>query len=118
MKIDEVEKKFNVLARRSPKKNIFIVAMESDTNDGDYIESTSEYDIDDFEKILPILQDICSGKFTSYGDCKRDNYQVPEELEDDLYALLPSSEYGAHDLSIVKITFYDEDSNAYDITLK
>jgi len=117
MKIEEIENKFNVSAKKSSKTNIFVIKTESDTNDGDYIESTSEYDIEDFERILPVLQAISSGEFNSYGDCKRDNYEVSEELEDELYDLLPRSEYGAHDLSITEIVFYDENSILYTINI-
>jgi hypothetical protein len=115
---NEFEEKFNIKLKKNSKKNIVSITLEIDENDGDYNEKTSELDIPTFEKLLPVLKAIKSRKFNSIGDNKRDDYIVPEDLEDDWNDIEPSVEYGGHDLCILDLVFYNENGEAFDIKLK
>jgi hypothetical protein len=114
---NEFENKFGVKSEGFMQRDVILITIEMDENDGDYNEKTSELSLEDFEMILPVLKEIESGKFNSIGDCKRDNYEVPVEVEDLWNEICPYGEYGGHDLCIIDLKFIDENGASYIIKL-
>ena len=100
-------------------KNLFQVAFELDTNDGDYIYSTSVLTVEEFIEAYPLLEAVNDGTLSGIGEyCSdRSSYIIPEELEDIAYDLFPRGEYGGHNLDITSLQYFDADGILFDVQL-
>lgn len=105
------------LTKLGKRTDEFEIHLEMDMNDGDYVRSCNSMSKEDFIALYPILVAIKNGEYTSTGECKRDDYEVPDDLEDLWFNYIPSSEYGGHNLEITRLTYFDEDGVEYGVSL-
>lgn len=105
-------------------RELYVVDVCCDANDGDYMRETLEFDKEGFEEdelFLLVLSYVSqyTGKFspensyTSYGHHVGDNYDFPwlEEYLSDCGVLIYAGmcDYSCHSVSSVSITYYNED---------
>lgn len=103
----------------STRKSVFIVNVESDENDGDYLYQTTEIDEKDFVSWLPAIKML--NQIDGWGDCISSRHpcpQIPEELEEMLYDLIPTdSEGSCHSVKLQSIEYVDADGKYFDVTI-
>jgi hypothetical protein len=114
---NEFENKFDVKCENFIEKNVILITIKMDENNGYHREKSSKLSIKEFKLILPVLKSIDSNEFESVGDYKIDDYEVPFEVEDLWDKICPYNEYGGSDLCITDLKFIDENSVSYIIKL-
>lgn len=91
------------------KRNVFIVIIKADSNDGDYVTNTDKFNKEDFEEYgLDALVDL------------KENYGGLHELSDyhnDYDLSIPYNGYDGfcHTLTELKIQYIDEDGVTWDV---
>ena len=98
--------------------NIYHITIEGDTNDGDYVNTTTYYTPEEFTQYLTLLLHIEEGRLDGTGEhSDRNSIKLTSEEEDLLYDIAPSSEYGVHSLTITYIQYFDISGKHYDVDL-
>jgi len=101
-------KKYKLIKSKN-KEKIFTVTIEADSNDGDYITATSDYNELEFEEIVDEL--IRLKKY--YGD----SHQFEDFYNTEYNIDIPYSEYGrCHTLSSIEI-YCIENGQYYEVEL-
>ena len=98
--------------------NTFIIHTSADSNDGDYIYSTTYYDINEFARAIPAIRLI--DRIDGWGDYVSSRHPcppIPEELEDYLRDLIPYSEHGCHSICVESIQFIDANGVIHNVAL-
>lgn len=112
-------------------RELYIVYVECDANDGDYMRDTLEFDKSSFEEdelLLLVLSYISksSGKFTekwyaSYGQCVQDNMDFPwlnnYLLRGGILIYNGIWDMPCHSISSINIVYYDENGNPNKVEL-
>ena len=88
---------------------VYELVIEADTNDADYITSTTEVTMDQIEKFKPIIEAIKNNKgshnWPAHEGVRKtveDEYpELDEELLDEFQDLVPNGEYGVHTISSI-----------------
>jgi hypothetical protein len=98
------------LTKTIPEQRIYEVYIDADSNDADYISTTTVYTQDEFDKIVDGLIDLNN----NYMD-----YHELEEYENEYDLDIPCNSWGeyCHTLEEVKITMYDTDGYVYEVEL-
>jgi hypothetical protein len=91
------------------KKNIFLVTIEADSNDADYITTRNEYEKEEFDK--NIIDELIKLKRKYSGSHKLEDYKDEFDHID-----LPYSEWGiCHTLTELTVNHYDENGKVWDV---
>lgn len=131
--------KFDVLKKAKfsaipHSKELYLIHVECDANDGDYMRDTLEYDKESFEEdelLLLVLSYVgkYSGKFSEekgwrhgyYGHHVSENEDFPwlEEYLQDNYILIYAGmcDMPCHSVSSIDITYYDDNGIANKVEL-
>jgi len=114
--IKELFEKNNIKFKESKSlKNKFIIAVEGDANDADYITETYYLSEENFFKNLESLRYIIENDVGS-GDWEK-NMPEDDALADQVRSFLPYGEYGVHTICGVNIIYHDENGVGYEIKL-
>ncbi len=103
----------NITLKEKKKKdlNVFVVVVESDENDANYLYSTTQIDAKEVQKWIPAL------KVVKQMD-RFDLEDIPEELHDMIHALVPTDSEGeCHSINIQSIEYIDENGIIWDAEL-
>lgn len=99
---------YKLVEKQSDMRNIFIVTLVGDANDGDYVTETMYLNKDEFEEILPALDDL------------KDNYSGSEQLEDypnEMELEIPFNGFDGHchTLAELSVEYIDENGKIFDV---
>ena len=94
------------LVKKVPKEKYYEVYINADSNDADYISTTTKYSQEEFDEVvdgLVKLRDSC-------------DYEL-EDFEDETGKINIPSSYGGycHTLEEVTVTMFDVDGLVYDV---
>lgn len=101
---------FKLVEKKSELKNIFILTIIADSNDGDYISESMSYTKTEFEKLIPELINLIN------------NYSESHELEkypNTMDLSIPFNGYSGycHTLEELNIEFIDENGKIFDVDI-
>jgi hypothetical protein len=103
--------KYQLIKKSQNKFNKFIVTIEADSNDADYITEISEYSKDVFEEY--VVDGIIHLLKNASGSHKLGNYNNEYDLD------IPFNGWDGycHTLSYVKVEYVDENGVIWDVNI-
>lgn len=104
----------------SKRKSVFIVHVSSDENDGDYLTGSTEIEENEFEDWLPAIKLLSEIKgWGEYINPRHPCPDIPDELSDYLYDLIPTNSEGScHSVSLDAIEYVDSEGKYFDVKIK
>ena len=100
-----------------PIKNTFRLVIQGDTNDGDYVQETTEWtNFDEFKDYLPLISKI-GNQVTNLGDrmSSKDRAVLTDDEDDQLYEICPYGDYGLTSLEVLEFVYFDENGDSFDV---
>lgn len=97
------------IKKKVPKKKYYSVYINADSNDGDYISTTTDYSQEEFDEIVDELINLKNNYCTNHLLSK-----YPNEMD----LNIPCSDWGrCHSLAEVEVILYDIDGFIYEVEL-
>lgn len=112
--IQEIEKIGWISLNKRPEKEYITVHIVWDVNDGDYIEATTDINLEDFKRLIKISKDVMSYKGSHNYENIDDILDLDEDLDllSDFLPYLDNQEL--HTIVSIKFTIYTKEG-IYDI---
>jgi len=97
------------------EKDVYLLTVEGDTNDGDYTEQSSTVTLAELEDNVLAFYYLFNGDIKGWGELSdRNSVNLSDDITECLWDYIPSSGYGLHDIEVISFQYIDTDGVLHD----